>query len=488
MAKKQYPEDFKTMFGVSTMGFGQVALGIISGMLMLYITDYAGLYTGIAGKAAQVATLMVLIGRIWDGINDPLLGFVMDRSPRTKWGRYKPFMFWGTLASCILIILLFNVPAGLSDPLKVVWLYVLNFFFDSTFTLMPMYPLVQTLSNDAKVRSGLLTALRLATMVVSMFMSSLMVVSIKFGPDGVTPNLGLGIVVFMVPLTIISLIGIAMIKEGSFSADEEKVEVHDLLRTVKANKPLWISQLSTFFGGFLFTLISTAAIYYIKYAFGVENFGTNNMVIGLIMMLTIIIGTILSQYMLKWMTPGIAAIISYGVSVVALLILWAINFAGPITSTAIFYPLLSLAFLGIGLGYVPMNVVYMETMDYNRYKIGKSMQGTINSINAFTMKLQGAAGTVMLGSILIAVGYDADKFKDATSIPASLFQGLGLVIFGLPAIFGILAAVVLYFYPMLRKSQREQVYAEIERVKHEHEMQAAVGGTSKVIPQASPVE
>ena len=46
-AKKAYPEDFKTLFGVTTMGLSQmIANSLITGFLMIYITDYAGLYTG----------------------------------------------------------------------------------------------------------------------------------------------------------------------------------------------------------------------------------------------------------------------------------------------------------------------------------------------------------------------------------------------------------------------------------------------------------
>ena len=98
---------------------------------------------------------MLLLGRLWDGINDPILGYAMDRSPRSNSGKFQPFMFWGTFASGILIIALFNIPAGLSDVAKVAVLFILYFLFDTAFTLMPMNPLTQSLSNDAVVRTKL---------------------------------------------------------------------------------------------------------------------------------------------------------------------------------------------------------------------------------------------------------------------------------------------------------------------------------------------
>jgi Na+/melibiose symporter-like transporter len=46
-----------------------------------------------------------------------------------------------------------------------------------------------------------------------------------------------------------------------------------------------------------------------------------------------------------------------------------------------------------------------------------------------------------------------------------LFTGLGLLLFGSPALFGIIAIVIMFFYPLLKKSDRDAMYAEIEQRK-----------------------
>jgi len=470
MAKesKQYPEDFKTMFGVSVMGLAQViATGLITGTLMLYLTDYAGLYTGIAGKAAQAAALMLLIGRLWDGINDPILGFVMDRSPRRKWGKFKPFVFGGTLISSILIIALFNIPAGLSDLAKLALIYLLYFLFDTVFTLIPINPLIQTLAWDANVRAKLLMAPRIVSLVFSILMSFFIAIAVAIGPDGVTPNIGLTVVLFMAPITILSLLGVLLVKEGTFSADEDKVTVKDAVAMFKVNRPLLISLLVLFFGGFVFNLTQVASMYYIKYAFGVENFGRMSAILGGTTLISIIAATFLSKLLLRWLTPGVTIMLAYGTASLVLIILWLINLGGPISSLAIFIPLLVLFYLSNSTAFIPNQVINMECMDYNRYKLGKSMQGMAGALAAFIGKLQAALGSASVGLILGAVGYDAVLYENATNIPASLFQGLGIVYFALPAVCGIIAVVAMYFYPMLRKSQRDQVYAEIEKAKGE---------------------
>jgi Na+/melibiose symporter-like transporter len=461
--KHAYPLDFKTMFGVTTMGLSQmIANSLITGFLMLYLTDYAGIYTGIAGKAAAVATMMLLIGRIWDAVNDPLLGFVMDRSPRTRWGKFKPFMFWATLASMILIIGLFNIPAGLSDVTKVALVYVLYIAFDTAFTLLPMTPLVQSLSNNSVIRTKLLVTPRIVTTFLSILMSFFLAIAIALGKDGVTPNIGLTVIVFLVPFTALSMFGIALIKEGTSNVGEEKVQVKDVLAMVKANKPLWLSQLSGLFGGFIFSFLMAAITYYIKYAFGAENLGTQSMIWGMTILFGMVIGTLLAQVVQKRVTPGVGYLISYTITIAPLAVLWVINLFGPISHALILYPLLFIALLGSGMSYIPGTLINMECMDYNKYKLGKSMEGTIFAVGQFILKIQAAVASALTGVVLIAVGYDAELYKDATTIPASLFSGLGLVLFAIPALCGLLSIGVMAFYPLIKKSKRDEMYALID--------------------------
>lgn len=462
--KKQYPEDFKTMSGVSTMGLSQmVGNSLITGVLMLYITDYSGIYAGIAGKAAAVATLMLLIGRVWDAVNDPILGFVMDRSPRTKMGKFKPFMFWATLASMVLAMILFNIPSTISDIAKVAWLYIGYILFDTAFTLLPVNPLIQSLSSKAEIRTKLLVAPRIVTMLFSILMSFFLAIAVALGKDGVTPNIGLAVIVIMAPMTAISLIGIALIREGTNNVGEEKVQFKDILAMVKVNKPLWISQLSGLIGGFSYSFIMAAVTYYIKYSFGAENLGNQAAIWGMTILFGILAGTVLAQFMMKRVTPGMGTIISNAISILPLLVLWVINLFRPIHNPLVFYPLFFLALIGVGMNYIPGTLIGMECMDYNKYKIGKSMEGTISSVGAFIMKIQAAISSAFTGVVLIAVGYNAELYKDATTIPTSLFSGLGLVLFAIPALCAILASVVMAFYPLLKKEKRQAVYDEIEK-------------------------
>jgi Na+/melibiose symporter-like transporter len=191
------------------------------------------------------------------------------------------------------------------------------------------------------------------------------------------------------------------------------------------------------------------------------------MIWGIIILFGIIIGTFLLQVIQKRVTPGVGALISNGISIAPLLILWIINLMGPIQNQIILFGLMFIAMIGVGGGYIPGTLMGMECMDYNRFKLGKGMEGTVNAFGQFILKIQAALSSALTGVILVAVGYNAELYKDATTIPASLFSGLGLVLFALPALFALISSVVLLFYPLLKKSKRDEMYAMIEAQKAE---------------------
>ncbi len=461
MARKQYPDDFKTLFGASTMPVSQVvATSLMTGVLMLYLTDYAGLFTGVAGQAAAVATFMLVVGRIWDAVNDPLMGFLMDRSPRTRWGRFKPFAMVAIPVSSLLLIALFNLPKGMPDWTKVVLMYVLYFAFDAVFTLMPFNPLVQSISTKARVRSRLLAGGRVVTLLFAMVGSAFMPLAMALGTVE-DPNIGLAVVVFMLPVTLLSMAGLAMVREGAANADEDKVRVKDVLAMFRTNKPLWISQLAGIFLGFVWNMLFAGMAYYGKYAFGVENFGTVMALSGVLMIAGTMLGVFAVQLLLRKTTPGHAQIIVSVISAVPLLVMFVLNLGGPIRSMPLFFGLSFITMLGIGMGYLPGFLMAMECMDYNKYKLGKSLEGSLNSVVMFVSKMQGALAAAVTGGILVAVGYDAEKYKDATAIPAELFSGLGLAMFGIPALCAIVGAALLYFYPLRHRAARDEMYAAL---------------------------
>ena len=110
--KKSYPEDFKTMFGLSTLNWTETITGaFMASLFMIYMTDFSG----IGGVAALLTTVLLTGGRLFDAINDPLQGFIMDWKKPGRYGRYKPFIIASTIIATFSVMALFAIPSGIAQ-------------------------------------------------------------------------------------------------------------------------------------------------------------------------------------------------------------------------------------------------------------------------------------------------------------------------------------------------------------------------------------
>ncbi|MEN8139461.1 MAG: MFS transporter, partial [Bacteroidota bacterium] len=107
-------------------GLGDTASNLVWQVLMIFQLYF---YTDIFGISPAVAGTMFLITKIWDSINDPIMGVVADRT-NTKWGKFRPWILWLALPFAFIGVITFTTPdLGMSS--KIVYAYV-------TYTLMMM--------------------------------------------------------------------------------------------------------------------------------------------------------------------------------------------------------------------------------------------------------------------------------------------------------------------------------------------------------------
>ena len=113
---------------VEKVGFslGDAASNIFFQTFILFIPIF---YTDVFGLSAKAVALMFLVTKIWDAVNDPMMGLIADRT-ETRWGKFRPYLLWFAIPFGILGVLTFTTP-DLSPTGKLIYAYV-------TYTLLRM--------------------------------------------------------------------------------------------------------------------------------------------------------------------------------------------------------------------------------------------------------------------------------------------------------------------------------------------------------------
>ena len=131
----------KISYGLYFMG-QNVFYGLI-GYMTTYFTDI--------GITAALVAIVALITKVWDAINDPIFGMIMDKVNFKK-GKFLPWLQISVIAIPVATILLFTIPTGIPMMAKIIWATLAYMLWDTAYTLcdVPIIGIVNTMSTDQK--------------------------------------------------------------------------------------------------------------------------------------------------------------------------------------------------------------------------------------------------------------------------------------------------------------------------------------------------
>ncbi len=91
------------IFSFVTAGFGQnLIIGIVNSFILFFYTDIFLL-------SASTAGILMIVARIWDALNDPIMGAIVDKT-KSRWGKMRPYLLFIPLPLAISTAMLFLVP------------------------------------------------------------------------------------------------------------------------------------------------------------------------------------------------------------------------------------------------------------------------------------------------------------------------------------------------------------------------------------------
>ena len=88
-------------------GLGTVGRDMLYSLVSMYLINYITGVIGVSNKGLGIITALMMVFRVFDALNDPVMGTIVDNT-KTRWGKFKPWILFGMIASGILTILLFT--------------------------------------------------------------------------------------------------------------------------------------------------------------------------------------------------------------------------------------------------------------------------------------------------------------------------------------------------------------------------------------------
>ena len=139
---------FSEKFGY---GLGDLASNLFW-MQFVWFLNY--FYTDVFGLAPTVLATMLLVVRIWDSVNDPMVGIISDRT-NSRWGKFRPYILWGAIPFGVVGSLMFMTP-NFSPMGKLVYAYITYSLMVLIYTIVniPYSSLMGVVSDDPKVRTS----------------------------------------------------------------------------------------------------------------------------------------------------------------------------------------------------------------------------------------------------------------------------------------------------------------------------------------------
>ncbi|MFN5698542.1 MAG: MFS transporter [Cyanobacteriota bacterium] len=136
-------------------GLGDAGTGMAASLIGFYLFIF---YTSAAGMPAWMAGLVLMLARLWDAINDPLVGWMSDKT-RTAWGPRLPWILWGALPLGVAMALMWWLPPG-SLWVKFAIFVAISVVANSLYTCvnLPYSALAAELTTSTSLRTRLNTA------------------------------------------------------------------------------------------------------------------------------------------------------------------------------------------------------------------------------------------------------------------------------------------------------------------------------------------
>ncbi|MFA9389635.1 MAG: MFS transporter [Prolixibacteraceae bacterium] len=439
-------------------GFGDAASSMFWKIFTFYLAIF---YTDVFGISAAAVGTMLLVTRIWDTANDPIMGIISDRT-NTRWGKFRPYLLWISIPFGIVGVLLFTTP-DFGATGKLIYAYVTYTLMMMIYTAInvPYASLLGVASSDSNDR----TALASYRMVFA-FGGSLLVVAI-FQPlvdlfkKGMAETGAYQLTMVVVGLLAILFFVLAFswTRERITPPKSQKNNLKEDFKNLLKNAP-WFILLGAGVMTIIFnTIRDGVAMYYFKYYIIDETAVSISKMTFAISTLYLFIGqaaNILGVVMAKPVSAAIGKRKTFMYAMIGAALFSSLFFFLGKGDVLLIYVLQVFVSFCAGIIFPLLWSMYADSADWSEWKTGRRATGLVFSASSMTQKLGWTLGGAVTLWLLAAYGFKANVDQNPETI-----KGIKYMLSFLPAAAALCSGIFIYFY-QLSDAKMKIISAELE--------------------------
>jgi GPH family glycoside/pentoside/hexuronide:cation symporter len=417
-------------------------------------------YTDVFGITAAAVGTMLLVSRIWDGVNDPIIGMLADRT-ESRFGKFRPYIIYGCVPFAILGVLTFTTP-DFAPSGKLIWAYLTYNGLMMLYTTVniPYTAMLGVMTTTATERTQLSSMKFVFAFSAGIVVSATLLPLVDaLGAGNAQRGWQLAFVVYgLIAIGFFLITGFGTRERVKPVADKDTSVVRDL-KYVFTNKA-WLLLTATTLTWILFVgLRSSDSAHYFKYYIyngapdsSLPFLGYNFTLTGLLSAFTTVgqtasvAGVLLTSFLSVRFAKRPLFLVLFAISIIC-------------TASYYFLPAGSLGAIFLieilgNLSGAPLPVLlwamYADTADYGEWQSGRRTTALVFSASTMSQKIGWALAAFIALHLMSFAGFQANVVP-TTEVKDSIVLLMSMM----PAAVGVLSILIFLFYPLTDKRVNE---------------------------------
>ncbi len=466
----------KLSYGVGAVGKDMVYM--LSASYVLYY------FQDVLGVSAVAMGVILMAARVFDAFNDPVMGVIVAKT-RTRWGKFRPWLFIGTLTNAVILFIMFSCPPTLDGPGLVAYAAVTYILWGVTYTMMdiPYWSMIPAFTEGGREREGLTTLARSCAGVGSAIITVVTMLAVQWLGSAIAGGSATareiertGFRYFALIVAVLFVIFITFtciaIKEKS-TVNMETASVGDMFRALLRNDQTVAVVVAIVLINTAVYITSNLVIYFFKYDFGgsgwYNGYTLFNIFGGAIQILSMML---IFPLLRRKFTSIRIFFIALGSAMIGYAVLLALAFTSMKNVFILFIPGFFI-FAASGVLQVLTTVFLANTVDYGELKNGRRDESVIFSMQTFVVKLASGVAAFIASITLAIFSLSSDAVTEAEqtmdfsrAVADGSKVGLRMVMTLLP-IAGLLFAFFWFKKKYILTDEKVEEIAAQVRKKHE---------------------